>query len=144
MSDPSAKPNPFSGPGIVQSFIKLRKDSQLSEEVLWKWWDGVYIPALLETGVVKSAWRWKAANQDYDKQHMIIYKIPEMAEVAAQKLRGVPRTSDMFPTSGPVDDFTELEVRCLTLTQLYETAKQPEGTRFAHSGVCVVSSRLLT
>jgi hypothetical protein len=117
----------WSGPGIIQSFITIPEDSKLSEETLEKWLDNVYVPALIETGVVKSAWRYKAANPHSDKPLMSIYKIPELRDVQAGKLQDIKRTSDLFPTDKPLEDFVISESRILGLEQLYETTKQPEG-----------------
>lgn len=128
MSDSVSKPQSWSGPGIMVSFISLKKDSQLSRETLEKWFDDVYVPAVLGTGIVKSAWKWEAAGPDYDKQHMVIYKVPDLAGAQSGKLKEVPRTSELFPTDGPVDDFIDFESRIFSLAQLYETSKQPEGT----------------
>lgn len=128
MSDASAIPRSWSGPGIIQSFIALPETSKLKQETLEKWFDEVYVPALIETGAVKSAWRFKAANPEYDKQHMVIYKCPDLALVKAGKLESVPRTSDLFPTEEPVDVLIDSESRILSFVQLYETAKQSEGS----------------
>ena len=117
----------WSGPGIIQSFITIPKDSKLSEETLEKWLDNVYVPALIDTGIVKSAWRYKAANPHSDKPLMYIYKIPELRDVQAGKLQDIKRTSDLFPADGPLEDFVISESRILGLVQLYETTKQPEG-----------------
>ena len=117
----------WSGPGIIQSFITVPEDSKLSEETLEKWLDNVYVPALIETGVVKSAWRYKAANPHSDKPLMSIYKIPELRDVQAGKLQDIKRTSDLFPTDRPLEDFVISESRILGLEELYETTKQPEG-----------------
>jgi hypothetical protein len=123
----SATPPAWSGPGIVQNFITIPDSSKLSEETLKKWLDDVYIPALIETGVVKSAWRFKAAKPHCEWPLMTIYKIPELQNVQHGKLQDIKRTSELFPTSGPLEDFVTSESRILGLEQLYETTKQPEG-----------------
>ncbi|KAF2692206.1 hypothetical protein K458DRAFT_354521 [Lentithecium fluviatile CBS 122367] len=125
----SAMPSPpkqWSGPGIMQSYFKLKPGSKLSQETLEKWWQEEYLPKVVDTGIVKSAWTWNAVNPDYERQHMVIYKVPDLAPVQSDMLKKIPRTSDMFPTDGPVDDFIQFESRIFELVQLYETGKQPE------------------
>jgi hypothetical protein len=125
--DTNAEPLAWSGPGIIQSFITIPESSKLSKETLEKWLDNVYVPALIESGVVKSAWHFKAANPHSDKPLMSIYKIPELRDVQAGKVQDIKRTSDLFPTDGPLEDFVVYESRILGLEQLYETTKQSEG-----------------
>lgn len=131
MSATGANTQQWSGPGIMLSFIYFRKGSQLSQETFWKWFDEVYVPAVVGTGIVKSAWRWKAANPDYQKLHMVLYKVPELSTAQTDALKNIPRTSDTFPTNGPVDDFIDFESRIFSLVQYFETEKQPEGTFYA-------------
>lgn len=126
MADVTTKPA-SSGPGIIQVFFNLKESSKLSQEILDKWLDDEYIPALVETGVAKSAWRFKAANSDYDKPNMVIYKVPDMSTEQLQKLHSVPLTSSLFPTNEPVTSFVENDSRIFSFVQLYETTKQPEG-----------------
>ena len=127
MSESNSTSPAWSGPGIIQTFISIPETSALSESTLLKWLDEVYIPGAIDTGIVKSAWRFKAADPAYSKPHLVILKIPDMAPVAAKKLHAVPTTSDMFPTSESVETFVEYESRNYSLLQLYETKKQPEG-----------------
>ncbi|KAF2872533.1 hypothetical protein BDV95DRAFT_606135 [Massariosphaeria phaeospora] len=126
MSDANTTPPSWSGPGIIQNFIGLPESPKISQETLETWFDEVYVPALVKTGVVQSAWRFRAASPENGKQHMTIYKIPDLAQVAAGKLTHIPRTSNMFPSRAPVDDFVDLDSRVFSLVQLYETTKQPE------------------
>jgi hypothetical protein len=123
----SATPPAWSGPGIIQNFVTIPASSKLSEETLKKWLDEVYVPALIESGVVKSAWLYKAAKSHCEWPLMTIYKIPELQNVQAGKLQDIKRTSELFPTSGPLEDFVISESRVLGFEQLYETTKQPEG-----------------
>ncbi|KAF2002665.1 hypothetical protein P154DRAFT_520783 [Amniculicola lignicola CBS 123094] len=116
----------WSGPGIIQNFVTIPESSELSQEVFQEWVDNEYMPGLLHTGVVKSAWQFKAASPEYKWQTMFIYRVPDLAPIQAGKLQSVPRTSDRFPTAGPVDDFIEVETRIYSLAQLYETTKKPE------------------
>jgi hypothetical protein len=117
----------WSGHGIIQAFFKV-KSTELSEETLLEWLDGTYIPALIDSGVVESAFRFKAANEANDKPNMIIYKIKDLAEVKAGKLMEVPRTSKTFPSDTTnVEEFTEYEARTWSLVELFETEKQPHG-----------------
>jgi hypothetical protein len=130
MSSTDASSKQWSGPGIMQTLMKLKPDSKLSQETLQKWWEEEYLPKMLETGIVKSACTWKAADPKYEHQNMIIYQVPD---VAAMKSRGselsdIPRTSDSFPTDGGVDDFIEFESRVYSLVQNYEVEPQSEST----------------
>lgn len=144
MSDAPPSSTPWTGPGIIQGFFKIKEGSQLSQETLEKWFDEEFFPATLATGVVKSAWRWKAVDAGNEKQHMVIYKMPDLGAAQSGKLGEVPRTSSLFPTDGPVDDFAESEYRIMSLVQLYEVTKQPEGALRAatfhfRKAACVVS-----
>ncbi|KAF2707031.1 hypothetical protein K504DRAFT_436215 [Pleomassaria siparia CBS 279.74] len=135
----AATPTPpvWSGPGIIQSFITIPKTSLLSQDVVEKWLDDVYIPALVETGVITSAWRFTSANPNYEKPLMSIYKVPELRDVQAGKLQDINRTSDTFPTNGPLEHFVESESRILGLEQLYETSTQSEdvGMTIIHAAM---------
>ncbi|KAF2794664.1 hypothetical protein K505DRAFT_274721 [Melanomma pulvis-pyrius CBS 109.77] len=137
MPDASPAPPAWSGPGIIQSFITIPESSKLSQATLEKWLDEFYVPALIATGVVTSAWRFKAANSDFEKPLMSIYKIPELRDVQGGKLQDIKRTSDLFPTSGPLEDFVVSESRILALEQLYETTTQPEdaATTIIHAAM---------
>ncbi|KAF2467070.1 uncharacterized protein BDR25DRAFT_345234 [Lindgomyces ingoldianus] len=116
----------WSGPGIIQGFITIPKSSKLSPEIFEKWFDEVYVPDLLATGIVISSWRFKAADPKYGKPKMFIHKCPDLSPVQAGKLHEVKIASDMFPTNGSVYDFIESETNIFSLVQLYETVKQHE------------------
>ncbi|KAF2653397.1 hypothetical protein K491DRAFT_694800 [Lophiostoma macrostomum CBS 122681] len=137
MSDASTNPPSWSGPGVVQTFITIPPSSQLDQETLSKWLDEVYLPAVIDTGVVKSAWRFKAANPDHGKQNLVFLKVPDLAPVQAGKLQAISRTSDMFPSSESIDAFVESESGIFSFVQLYETTKQPEdaGSVIVYAGM---------
>ncbi|KAJ4294397.1 hypothetical protein N0V90_008087 [Kalmusia sp. IMI 367209] len=127
----NGRTQPWSGPGIMQSFVKLREDSQLSIETLQNWFDEVYLPAVLATGIVKSATHWKAASPNYGKQWMIVYEVEDLALVqnndnhVGGSLKDIPRTSETFPTEGLVDDFIDFESRILSQIQLFGSGEHP-------------------
>jgi len=114
----------WSGPGIMQSFVNIKHHTGITEDTLEQWFDDVYVPNVLQTGIVKSASRWKAADTAYDKQWMILYEVDDLGLVQSGGLKKVPRTSTMFPTDGPVDNFIELESRVLSLEQNYGSARE--------------------
>jgi hypothetical protein len=122
----------WSGPGMMQSFLKLKKDSKLSQETLEKWWEEEYLPKVLDTGIISAAWTLKAADPNNEKQQMVMYRVPDLAPVQSETLKNIPRTSNLFPTDGPVDDFIDFESRIFSFVQLHETEKQPEGTFFVN------------
>ena len=105
--------------------MKLKPDSKLSQETLNKWWEEEHLPKLLDTGVIKSVWTWKAANPEYKHQTMTIHQVPDLAAMQTSELKNVPRTSDKF--EGPVDDHIELESRIYKLAQYYEAEPQSES-----------------
>ncbi|CAI6338231.1 unnamed protein product [Periconia digitata] len=123
MSEPQ-----WSGPGIMQSFVTLKEGSKITQETLDRWFEEVYVPELIKTGIVTAASIWKAANPAYEKQNMILYEAPDLAPIKQGKLREdhVSRKSDMFPTDGPVDDFVDVESRILAREEYYEIEKQPK------------------
>jgi len=114
----------------MQTLMKLKPGSKLSPETLEKWWEEEYLPKMLETGIVKSARTWKAADPKYEHQDMIIYQLPDVAAIKSRgkELSDILRTSDSFPTDGPVDDFIEFESRIYSLVQNYEVETQSEST----------------
>lgn len=118
-------PQPWSGPGVIFTFFKVPESSKVSQHAIEKWFDEEYVPKLLETGVVKSGWLYKAANPEYDKQHLLIYKVSDFAQ--AGKLKEVPRTSEKGLFDGDVHSHIEFESRIYSFVQLYETSKQDEG-----------------
>ena len=117
----------WSGPGLIQVFINLRKDTKLSQPTLEKWLDEVYIPAQVETGVVKGVRRFKAANPSYDKQNLVIYHVPDLAALRTGKLEAVPRSSELFPTEEPVDAFVESDSRVLSEVEVFEKERHAPG-----------------
>jgi hypothetical protein len=125
----------MSGPGVVVTALTIPPTSKLSQETLSKWLDEIYLPAVIDTGVVRSAWRFKAANPDHGKQNLVFLKIPDLAPVQTGKLQAVSRTSDTFPSSEPIDAFVDSESRIFSFQELFETEKQPEGK----SGPCHLS-----
>jgi hypothetical protein len=126
MSDAAAPPA-WSGPGLLQTFFILPHGSQLPHETLEKWLDETYIPEIIGTGVVQSAWRFKAADSAYEKQHMILYKIPDLAQVKAGKLQEVPKTSDKFPNGGSVLDYSVALSIIFSFVELYPPTNRDEG-----------------
>jgi hypothetical protein len=127
MPSTDAAPKQWSGPGIMQTFMKLKPESKLSQETLDKWWQEEYLPKVLDTGIITSARTWKAADPKYEYQNMILYQVPDLAAAQSRELSNIPRTSDSFPTDGPVDDFIEFESRIFSKVQLYEATPQSEG-----------------
>jgi hypothetical protein len=123
----------WSGPGIILSFFKLLDSPTISEETLEDWFGREYAPALIASGVVKKAWLYQAANADYDKQHLIVYNVPELAQVQAGKIQEVPRTSNSGLFEGTVDDYIEIETRIYSFVQLYEKSAHGEGMSQNHT-----------
>lgn len=117
----------WAGPGVMFTFVDLKGQSKVSEETLLQWFDTEWIPGLLATGVITLAWLYKAVNPDYDKQHLVVYKVSDLALVHAGKLKQVPRSSPSGIFPGEVDDHVEFESRIYSFVQLYETSKQDEG-----------------
>ncbi|ORY10889.1 hypothetical protein BCR34DRAFT_566188 [Clohesyomyces aquaticus] len=124
MSD--AEVTKWTGPGMIQNSFTIPQGSKLSLETAEKWFDDVYVPELVASEVVKSAWRFKAADPNYKRQNIFLYKVPDLALVQAGKLQEINRTSDMFPTDEPIESFVESETKIFSFVQLYETSKQPE------------------
>lgn len=117
----------WTGPGTILNFVKIPSSSKITLETLEKWFDEEFVPALLATGAIKYAWLYKAASADYDKQHLIVYKVSDLALVKAGKLQEVPRTSTKGLFEGKVDDNVEFESRVYSFVQHYVTEKQDEG-----------------
>jgi hypothetical protein len=118
---------PWSGPGVIVSFFKLRDTATLSEKTLEDWFAREYVPALVAAGVIKKAWLYQAANADYDKQNIILYKVRDLALVQAGKIQEIPRTSKLSLFEGSVDDHIEVDTRIYSFVELYETSKHDEG-----------------
>ncbi|KAF2491046.1 hypothetical protein BU16DRAFT_517062 [Lophium mytilinum] len=114
------------GPGIIVSRFKLRDSSEVSQELLEKWYDEVHIPDVLATGGVKSAWRWKAADPEYGNQNMVLYKLPDLTFINDPKFQAIGMTSDLLPGSRSMLDFTAFDLRFYTMEQLFQTEHQPE------------------
>jgi hypothetical protein len=123
MSEPKA----WSGPGAILSFFKLREPAKISPKTLEDWFDQEFVPALLATGAVSAAWQYQAANEGYDKQQVILYKVPDLALIQAGKFQSVPRTSKQSLFEGPVDDYIEVDTRVYSFAQLYETSRRDAG-----------------
>lgn len=118
----------WSGPGIIQGFLNLRAESKLTQETLEKWLDEEYIPAMLETKIIRAAQRYKAANPEYLKQNMVVYELADLASAKDGKLQEVPRSSNLFPSSDPVDAFVESEARILCFVEEYKKKEHDEGS----------------
>jgi hypothetical protein len=125
----------WSGPGIMQAIITLREDSKLSQDNLEKFFYESYFPAVLKTGIVKSITSWKAASPNYGRPWMIIMEVEnlELVQFGDQNhkvgggLHTITRTSDLFPTNGPVDDFIDFESRILSQIELYGSSGTSAG-----------------
>lgn len=118
-------PYPMSGPGVILTFFKLREPPRLSPETLEEWFEKEFAPGMLATGAVKTAWLYEAADPGYDKQQLMIYKIPDLAQ--AGKLREVDRTSKLSLFEGTVDEYIEMDSRMYSMVQMYETTKREAG-----------------
>ena len=123
----------LSGPGIIFTFFKLRDSSQISQATIEKWWDEVHIPGMVASSGIRSAWRWQAANPDYGKPNLVIYKVPDLAFLQSDEYKSAKKKSDTLPDAGLIDQFVELETRLYQLVQLFETEKQPEGRYISSS-----------
>lgn len=106
----------------------------MTPETLRFWLNQEYVPALQAKGLVKAAWFYEAANSGIRKQHLVVYKVADLALVRAGAFRDVPRTSEQGLFDGSVDDSIDLESRIYSIVQLYETSKQSKGTT---CNVCV-------
>jgi hypothetical protein len=122
------------GPGAILTFFKLRETSKLSEETLEEWFNREYVPALYKAGVIKMAWLFQAASAEYDKQNLIMYKIPDLSKIG--RLHNIPRTSALSLFEGTVDDHVEIDSRIYSNTQFYGTLEQSEGRRYCHVDRC--------
>lgn len=116
----------WSGPGIVLSFVKLHRLARITEEEGIKWFHEEYVPRLLSSGVISHVSHYRAANPDYDKQIVSIYKVPDLALVHAGKLSDIARGSDKGLFNGDVDNHMDFDSRIFSFEQLYETSKQIE------------------
>jgi len=131
-----ASPSP-TGPGIIVVRFKLRDSSDISQDLLEKWYDEVHIPDVLTTGGVKSAWRWKAADPEYGNQNMVLYKLPDLAFMQDPKFQSIPITSDLLPSGEPMTKHTEFEIRTYSLVQLYQLEVQPEDATSTIISACM-------
>lgn len=116
---------PVSGPGVILTFFKLRDPPRISPETLEEWFDKEFAPGILATGAVRTAWLYEAADPGYDKQQLMIYKVPDLAQ--AGKMREVARTSSLSLFEGTVDEYIEMDSRMYSMVQLYETTKREAG-----------------
>ncbi|OCL14285.1 hypothetical protein AOQ84DRAFT_281396 [Glonium stellatum] len=116
----------LSGPGIIFIFFRLRDSSQASQAIIEKWYDEVHIPAMVASGGIPLAWRWKAANPDYEKPNLVIYKLPDLAFLQSDEYRSANKKSETVPDVGPIGQLVEIETRLYQMVQLFETEKQPK------------------
>jgi len=117
----------WSGPGLILNFLKLRGSSEISQHALENWIDQEYVPALLATGGLSGAWLYKAANPAYDKQHILVCKVSDLALIRAEELGSVGKDSKGPQLDGSVDEQVELDLRIYSFVQQYETSKHDEG-----------------
>ncbi|KAF1976036.1 hypothetical protein BU23DRAFT_552042 [Bimuria novae-zelandiae CBS 107.79] len=117
----------WSGPGVMQAIVTLRKDSKLSQETLEKWFHEVYFPAVLKTGIAKTTTTWRAVDPNYERPLMFVSEVENMELIqygdqnhkVGGGLHNIPRKSELFPTDGPVDDFVDFESRLLSQIESY-------------------------
>ncbi|KAF1960274.1 hypothetical protein CC80DRAFT_501525 [Byssothecium circinans] len=117
-----ATPPSWTGPGLMQSFMALTPSSELTQSVLDTWFETVYIPAILQTGIVSSASTWKVVNPAYKNQFMVLYTVPDLTPVKEGKLKeeAVSQKSDLFPGGRSVDEFIGFESRILKEVERFE------------------------
>ena len=87
----------------------------------------MHIPGMVASSGIRSAWRWQAANPDYEKLNLVIYKVPDLAFLQSDEYKSTRKKSDTLPDAGLIDQFVESEIRHYQLVQLFEMEKQPEG-----------------
>ena len=63
------------------------------------------------------------------KQDIILLTVDDLGPIKDRKIETIPRTSERFPTGGPVEEFVDSETKIYALDQLYEFKKQPEGKK---------------
>jgi hypothetical protein len=120
-----------SGPGLILVFFKICDSSKISQKSLEHWVDQEYVPALLATVPTKTAWLYKAANANYDKQQLVVCKVSDLASMQAGQLQDAAKTNKLSLFKGSVQDSVEVDTRTYSFVQLYETAKQDEGKLYA-------------
>jgi hypothetical protein len=120
-----------SGPGLILIFFKICDSSKISQKSLECWVDQEYVPALLATGATKTAWLYKAANANYDKQQLVVCKVSDLASIQAGQLQDAAKANKLSLFEGSVNDSVEFDTRIYSFVQLYETAKQDEGRFYA-------------
>ena len=123
----SSNSTPDSGPGIILSFLHLVPSSQLSFSTLQQWLHEDYIPALRSTNAITSAWLYQAANPTYNKQHLIVYQVPDISALQTPKLTSVPRTSKDNLFEGSIDQHVTFDTRVYSSVQRYQLEDHGEG-----------------
>ena len=93
----------------------------------------MHIPGIVASSGIRSAWRWQAANPDYEKSNLVIYKLPDLAFLQSDEYKGAKEKIDTLPDADLIGQFVESETRLYQLVQLFETEEQPEGRYISSS-----------
>jgi hypothetical protein len=119
----------WSGSGVIVHFVTLPENSKLSQQAFNKWYDEVHVSTLLATGAIRSATRWRAANPAYGKQHMTVFDVPDLAKLQAQdgQFQKLVQARNEFPDAKEADGDINYETRVMSLVELYDPKKQPDG-----------------
>lgn len=147
VGDRSGADRRWTGRGVVQVLATLRDGSQLSQSTFERWLHEVYLPEVLNSGVTNAITSWKAASPNYERPWMILMEVRDLEllhqrHTAGGAFHSIPRTSDQFPTDGPVDEFVDFESRILSEIQVFGSNKTGLGKAANHvrnaPGTCAV------
>ena len=110
------------------------KHPDLTEETFNEWYTNEHIQHVVDSGLADLAIRYKNLNPKAKYQYLAIYRVPDVAKLADEKLRGSIKTdSELLPGKEPGSkggtwmDTTEHELLAYETIQSFEGPNEQKG-----------------
>ncbi|KAI0145455.1 hypothetical protein GGR57DRAFT_298851 [Xylariaceae sp. FL1272] len=119
------------GKGLMFVHSKIVKPDILSEAQFLKWYDDDHIPEALGTSGMNSGYRCldieHAKGNKVERPYLCLYQIDDLAFLRTAEFKSIGVTSPLLPTSDPVFEFADFDVRYAKLVQTYDPTKKGPG-----------------
>lgn len=114
-------------PGLLYALSAINNPS-LSESDFNTWYTSHHIRDAVDSGLSDLAIRYKNTNANAKWPYLSIYRIPDVAKLADEKLTGsIPKHHDLLPEGKPWDEVLKTDIRGLELLQKFEGQVPKEG-----------------
>ncbi|KAI1267816.1 hypothetical protein F5Y18DRAFT_271473 [Xylariaceae sp. FL1019] len=119
------------GKGLMFVNSKIGEPDILSESQFLKWYDEDHIPEALRTSGMNSGYRCldieHVKGNKVERPYLCLYQIDDLAFLRTTEFKSIGVTSPLLPTSDPVFEFVDFDVRYAKLVETYDPTNKGPG-----------------